>query len=158
MEHEIKKYLASVKRRLNIPRDLKDRCISDLQTTIRARLENGEQWPRIRESLGTPNQVAAELNDQMKEYAYRKSPWRFVFLALAVVCALWLAWYAGLTMFAQILADEAASIGVIGGADGPTAIFVTTSPGFDWDLVLAGAGLIAGIAGFLRLRRCRQKR
>ena len=61
-------------------------------------------------------------------------------------------------MFARILANEAASIGIIGGADGPTAIFVTTSPGFDWDIVLMAGLLIGGIAGFLRLRRCKPKR
>jgi len=30
---------------------------------------------------------------------------------------------------------ERASIGIIGGADGPTAIFVTSSPGFPWWLI-----------------------
>ena len=157
MEKAIKTYLNAVLRRLNLPKDIKNRCISDLQTTIQARMENSESWEEIQSSLGTPKEVAAELSEQMKEYVYRKSPWRYVFLALAILCALWLAWYLGLTMFTQIFANEAASLGVIGGADGPTAIFVTTSPGFDWDIVLATGLLIGGIAGFLRLRRCKPK-
>ena len=39
---------------------------------------------------------------------------------------------------------EAASIGIIGGADGPTAIFLTG--GFPWGLLIGGfaIGLIAG--------------
>lgn len=157
MEKAIKTYLNAVLRRLNLPKDIKNRCISDLQTTIQARMENSESWEEIQSSLGTPKEVAAELSEQMKEYVYRKSPWRYVFLALAILCALWLAWYLGLTMFTQIFANEAASLGVIGGADGPTAIFVTTSPGFDWDIVLVAGLLIGGIAGFLRLRRCKPK-
>ena len=157
MEKAIKTYLNAVRRRLNLPKDIKNRCISDLQTTIQARMENSESWEEIQSSLGTPKEVSAELSEQMKEYVYRKSPWRYAFLALAILCALWLAWYLGLTMFTQILANEAASLGVIGGADGPTAIFVTTSPGFDWDIVLATGLLIGGIAGFLRLRRCKPK-
>lgn len=157
MEKAIKTYLNAVRRRLNLPKDIKNRCISDLQTTIQARMENSESWEEIQSSLGTPKEVAAELSEQMKEYVYRKSPWRYVFLALAILCALWLAWYLGLTMFTQIFANEAASLGVIGGADGPTAIFVTTSPGFDWDIVLVAGLLIGGIAGFLRLRRCKPK-
>ena len=40
--------------------------------------------------------------------------------------------------------SEAASIGIIGGADGPTAIMVTG--GFPWGLLIGGfaIGLIAG--------------
>lgn len=41
--------------------------------------------------------------------------------------------------------SEASSIGVIGGADGPTAVFAATSPSF-WPLILGLAlGLIVGI-------------
>lgn len=47
----------------------------------------------------------------------------------------------------------ASSIGVIGGADGPTAIFVTAGPGMEIYLLL-GAALLAGAAGlFLWARR-----
>ena len=57
--------------------------------------------------------------------------------------------------------NESASIGVIGGADGPTAIMVTgsvfQSVGFDWDIVFVAALLIVGVLGFLHLRRCRQE-
>lgn len=42
------------------------------------------------------------------------------------------------------------SIGVIGGADGPTAIFVTG--GFPWEFLLIGAAVI-GLILFLLLRR-----
>lgn len=133
--------------------------MNDFRTSIAARREAGQTDERIYAELGTPEKAAAELNEQMKEFACRKSPWRFVFLAAAVIGGLWLAFGQLLPQLLMlILTTEAASLGVIGGADGPTAVFVTTSPRENWwDLILAAALLIAGIAGFLRLRRCKGK-
>ena len=44
-----------------------------------------------------------------------------------------------LTKFYNVTNMESSTIGVIGGADGPTAIFVTTvkSPGSDWVIYLS---------------------
>ena len=156
-QKKMKKYCNAVERRLNLPLAVKARVMSDFSSSIQARRDAGQTDEEIFAEFGTPKEAAAELNEQMKEYAYRKSPWRYVFLALAILCALWLAWYLGLTWFAQLLANEAATIGIIGGADGPTAIFVSTTRGIDWDIVLIAALLIIGIAGFLRLRKCKPK-
>lgn len=157
MEKEIKKYLAAVRSRLNLPKSIRQRCLSDLQTTIQARLENGESWERIRDSLGEPKKVAAELSEQLKEFVYRKSPWRFLFLAAAILSGGWLVFYAGMQMVLKIIAGQAASLGIIGGADGPTAIFVTTGTVMDWDAFIVGAICALGIAAFLRLRKCKPK-
>lgn len=46
----------------------------------------------------------------------------------------------------------AASIGIIGGADGPTAIFITGHPWLSY--ILPVVLLVAGIWGFIRLSRC----
>ena len=51
--------------------------------------------------------------------------------------------------------SEAGSIGIIGGADGPTAIFVTT-PAWTRPAWMA-ALLIIGVVGYLLLRRCKAK-
>ena len=48
------------------------------------------------------------------------------------------------------------SIGIIGGADGPTAIFVTTAPGFGWKAAMLAAAVV-GILVFLRLRKGKKK-
>ncbi|MBQ7082849.1 MAG: LPXTG cell wall anchor domain-containing protein [Oscillospiraceae bacterium] len=48
------------------------------------------------------------------------------------------------------------SIGVIGGADGPTAIFVTTS-GPIWPLLLLGAAAVAAVIGLILWRKKRKK-
>ena len=50
---------------------------------------------------------------------------------------------------------ESSSVGIIGGADGPTAIFVTT-PAWTRPAWMA-ALLIIGVVGYLLLRRCKAK-
>lgn len=73
----MKKYLRSVNRRLNMPKALRSRVIADLESTIHSRLEAGQSQEEILQELGTPRQAAAELNRQMEEYTYKKSPWRW---------------------------------------------------------------------------------
>lgn len=163
MTDEMKKYTNAVKRRLNLPKDVKERVMSDFVSSITARQEAGQTNAEIITELGTPKKAAAELNGQMKEYAYRKSPWRWLFLAAAVLSGGWLLLYRvmmGLGMLLSTLkiSGESASIGIIGGADGPTAIFVASSQGPDWDAVLMGIVLVVSILAFLRLRKCRSKK
>ena len=168
-EKKMKRYVNAVERRLNLPREVKARVMSDFSSSIQARREAGMDDAAIYAELGTPKKAAADLNEQMKEFAYRKSPWRFLFAAAAAYGAaellgvLWAnliyLWYClqanSQVMGVGITATHSASIGVIGGADGPTAVFVTTP---DWmHYILPVLALTVGIWGFLRLRRCKQK-
>ncbi len=162
-QKKMKKYTASIERRLNLPRDVKARVMTDFTTTIAAMREAGKSDDEIYAELGEPKKAAAELNEQMKDFAYRKSPWRFVFLAVSVLAGLWLCFYGFLQWLAQAIirgsGGESASVGIIGGADGPTAIFVTTPHGsLDWDLILMAAVVVIGLIGYLRLRKCGQKK
>lgn len=159
MDKRMKKYLRSVRWRLNMPKALKDRLMSDLLSSIEGRMEAGFELQEILAELGTPKQAAAELNTQMKEYTYRKSPWRWFCLAIALFSGLCLI-YRGLTGLLLMLFNKAynASIGVIGGADGPTAIFISTSRnGIHATTGLYIIVLLAGILGFLFLRKLKQK-
>lgn len=159
MGKKIQRYLRAVRCRLNMPKTLKDRVMADFAGSIETRLEYGQKEEAILAELGTPKEAAKELNNQMQEYTYRKSPWRWGCLALAVFSGLCLA-YKGLTGLLLMLFNKAynASIGIIGGADGPTAIFVTTSDsGFHGSLGLYILMLTAGIVGFLLLRKLKQK-
>ena len=52
----------------------------------------------------------------------------------------------------QVVAGDAASIGIIGGADGPTAIFVATKAGPVSPWLLAGILAALSVAGLLWLR------
>ena len=89
---------------------------------------------------------------------HRKNPWWFVFAALAVLGGLGLlgylaAWLIGTVLGGISFSLPAASIGVIGGADGPTAIFVTAAAGSVWEPVLWAVLLAAGILGCCRLNK-----
>lgn len=156
---KIEKYLKAVSRRLNLPKDVKERVMSDFVSSIRARQESGQSDEQILTDLGSPEKAAAELNEQMKEFAYRKSLWRFFFAGVAAYGAakiLKLLLGQLLYWFMQIpMRQETASIGVIGGADGPTAVFVTSSPATGH--IVAVVLLVVGIWGFFRLCRCKKK-
>ena len=152
----VKRYVNAIERHLNLPWKVRARVMSDVSTTMRAWHEAGEPYEEIMADMGTPKQVAAELNEQMREFAYRKSPWRFVFLIAAICGVLYLCVFGILQLFNLI---EAASVGVIGGADGPTAIFVTTREVSLWPRILGGlAVVLAGLIGYWKLRRCKQKK
>ena len=84
-EKKMKNYVNAVERRLNLPREIKARVMSDFQSSIVARREAGQTDEKIYAELGTPAKAAADLNEQMKDYTYRKSPWRFLFLGIAAI-------------------------------------------------------------------------
>ena len=106
-----------------------------------------------------PAKAAAELNEQMKDYTYVKSPWRWVCLAIIIGCILSLIFGGTIGLLVHLLnASVSSSIGIIGGADGPTAIFVTTSPDYIWyQTGITAIILIMAILGFYRLSRCPRK-
>ena len=157
---KLRKYLRVVCRRLDVPKQLKDRIMEDFVSSIDARKENGQEEAAILAELGAPKMAARELNQQMREYTYRKSPWRWVCLAVAILSGLCLA-YQGLPGLLLMLFNKsynaAASIGVIGGADGPTAIFVTTKPSATPLFMIYGSFILLGLVGFLLLRKLKQK-
>ena len=158
-EKKMKNYVNAVERRLNLPREIKARVMSDFQSSIVARREAGQTDEEIYAELGTPAKAAADLNEQMKDYAYRKSPWRFLFLGIAAIGGVRLLYNGFVSLIGYFLlrrqSGGAATIGIIGGADGPTAIFVTT-PAWTRPAWMA-ALLIAGVVGYLLLRRCKAK-
>jgi len=93
---------------------------------------------------------------------YRKSPWRFLFAAIALLGGFHLIrmlWTRFLILAAGsqtlVATSEVYSVGIIGGADGPTAIFVT---GPSWPAWILPCVLLAvGLFGFWRLSRCKRK-
>lgn len=160
MEKNMEKYLRAVRRRLDMPKEVKKRVMADFADSVEARLENGQDEAAILAELGTPKQAAKELNEQMKDYTYQKSPWRWVCLALAVFSGLCIIYHglAGLllTLFNNV---NNASIGIIGGADGPTAVFVTTTKlysGLPAEAIYAML-LAMGLIGFAALGRLKKK-
>ena len=123
----MKKYTNAVKRRLNLPREVKNRVMADLVSSIRSRQEAGQSNEEILAELGSPASVAAEMNAQMKDFAYQKSPWRWVCLLVAVISMLSLLFKGAMGLLNLMLTSMLSgdNLAIIGGADGPTAIFVT---------------------------------
>ena len=84
---------------------------------------------------------------------------RYIFLACAVYGGLKFLGGLGVNILYWILRlrtfytnSEATSMGIIGGADGPTAIFLTAPVWSSY--LLAVIILIVGIMGYIRLRKC----
>lgn len=161
-EKKMCRYTKAVRRRLDLPKEWKDRVMCDFLSSITARREAGMTDAQIYAELGSPQKAAAELNEQMKEFTYRKSPWRYLFGVCALYGGVQLlrgVWYnlvlIGMQIWVKLSEPRAATIGIIGGADGPTSIFVTTPA---WTHYLGAILLLAvGILGFLRLSRCKKK-
>ena len=159
-EKRMKKYLRAVKRRLNLPSDVKKRVMTDFVSSIESRREAGKSDGEIYTELGSPAEAAASLNEQMKEYAYSKSPWRWVCLALVIICALSLLFRGGLGLLAVILSfllyDP--GVGVIGSSDGPTQIFIATpQDSMIHSMVMTALVLVMSIIGFHYLGHMRKK-
>ncbi len=155
-EKKMKKYTNEVERRLNLPSEIKARVMSDFISSIAARREAGQSDEEIMAELGSPKKVAAELNEQMKEFACKKNPWRFAFLALAAWGLLKILpgiWANVLMLIWNIQASFSTdvSVGIIGGADGPTAIFLTNPAWLYY--ILPVLAIAVGIFGYIKLKK-----
>ena len=112
----------------------------------------------------TIKQMADKLEVLNQEYARNKETkrkiWRIVFLALGIFCAIALVevvFIYGSILFA-VLDPNSSVVGVIGGADGPTAIFVTSKlTGLLMHarvIVPPVAGFIIAILGIRKTKKC----
>ena len=95
----------------------------------------------------------------MEEYTYRKSPWRWACLLLAAVSGLTFLCKGIMNLLvAAITFAENQSVGIIGGADGPTAIFVTQAPGAaNYSMLMSGLILVMSVIGFYCLGHIKKK-
>ena len=153
---KIRRYLRAVRRRLPLPAAYRKRVMEDLESSIASRRESGQSDDEILTVLGAPAQAAADLCEGLQDKVLRKSPWRFLCLAAAIAAALVL--LSG-NLAELLLWPVNHNVGVIGGADGPTAIFISsTQSSMQTQRLIAVLVLIAGSVGYILLRRCRPKR
>lgn len=122
----IKRYMNRIERNLHMDKETRRRLMLDLSGDVQGRLEAGEIAEQIIADMGPAEAVADRLNREFGVTAPAKSPWRWLFLAAGLVLALPLV--PQLLLRIQQMTMVQGSVGVIGGADGPTAIFVTAGP------------------------------
>lgn len=137
----VKRYMNAIERRLRVDRPTRLRIMTELAGDFESRRESGQSDEQIMAELGTPAQVAAQFNAAFGAPRLDRR-WRWAFVAAAVLVA-------ALAVLPGLLAPGgAASVGVIGGVDGPTSIYVTASPMqnlvsiFPWLLGCAGGFLL----------------
>ena len=147
-QYTVKQYMNAIERALRVDWKTRVRIMNDLGSDFQSRRDAGQTDAQIMAELGSPKAVAAEFNAAFaEEHGPYQSPLRWIWLALAALLPLAANW-TGLQQ------AEASSIGIIGGADGPTAIFVTAR--FGWSDVLPWA--VGFLALFLLAGWCRKSR
>lgn len=147
-QYTVKQYMNAIERALRVDWKTRVRIMNDLGSDFQSRRDAGQTDEQIMAELGSPKAVAAEFNAAFaEEHGPYQSPLRWIWLALAVLIPLVANW-TGLQQ------AEASSIGIIGVADGPTAIFVTAR--FGWSDVLPWA--VGFLALFLLAGWCRKSR
>ena len=92
---------------------------------------------------------------------FKKNPWWYAFAAVSALGGLGLLGYLAAWLIGNVLGGisfslPASTIGIIGGADGPTAVFVTAAAGSAWEPVLYAFMLVVGIIACRRLKRVKQ--
>lgn len=120
----VKRYMNAIERHLRVDRENRARIMTELAGDFESRREAGQSDKEIMTELGTPEEVAAQFNTALG-VSGSISRWRWAFVVLAVLV---LAVVLGPDLINRFAATQAESLGVIGGADGPTAIYVTAGP------------------------------
>ena len=155
----MRKYIKAIKRRLNMPKELRNRVINDLESDIASRLEAGQTKEQIITEFGSPKQAAAELNQQMEAFTYKKNPWRWAFFILLLLSIFSFLFQGTLgTLMAVISFPINSSVGIIGGADGPTSILISAPANYFYQQIIISAILsLLGAAGFWMLSHIKRK-
>lgn len=154
-EKKMKKYTEAVRRKLNLPPDVRKRVMTDFTSAIRSRKEAGKTDEEIYGEFGTPDEAAADLNEQMREFAYVKSPWRWLCLGIAAICVAALLCKGGTGLLAAMMSF---GFGIVGGSDGPTQIFIAQSrETMIQQILLTALILVMSLVGFWHLGHMRKK-
>ena len=142
------KYIKQVKKQLAVPASKRKTVLQDLEKTFASAAEHGETEQQVIARLGTPEQFAAGIEEQLgidrkKRLKTRTIIWTTICLVVAVIV---------FSVYLTIQQEMIGAIGIIGGADGPTAILVS-GPGIDISLlvlIVAAVALVLAVIGLIR--------
>ena len=145
-------YIREVEKLLPLPRQAKREVLRDLEEAFDSAKEHGETEEEVIRRLGTPEEFVKSLDEQLGFHRFdefrrqKRQIWgiagTFIFSMLCFA----------LYAVHKALGVQRAIEGIIGGADGPTAIFVTTTgPDISfWTWALGVAALIAAVILLVR--------
>lgn len=154
--HIVRQTLSKWEQGLSVPdAQMLTRLAEALQTTVPTLLGETQPEPECTETIATLSEKLAALNDlYAREQARRRRFWRIVCIVVLTLSALTLAAQALAMLTAWLSSRELSSaVGVIGGADGPTRIYVARTSSQWLTLALTIASGAAAIIGLLRLRK-----
>ena len=139
-------FLRQLRWRLNrLKREERIQVIESFREMISDRMEEGLSEEEAVACLGTPKEAALEiLNGMPEEKLLKKDRLGPVLLILFLIAG-------GLSLFwaVRVRSHFPASVAVIGGADGPTSIFVAGKLGHAWGLYAAAVLLLLALAAHL---------
>jgi len=121
---------------------------TDVQTLLGETVEEKGEAEAIRvlaAKLETLNEQFARQNDR------RRRLWQIFFVVLGILSLLVL--LTALAVHLSMTASINASTSIIGGADGPTAVFVSHIPAVNLPVILAGIAVVVSVAGVYFTRR-----
>ena len=148
--HVVRQTMSKWKKGLSVPdADLLIQLAEELGTTVLELLGEEKEVPameveEIAEKLELLNRRFADMLEK------RRQRWRIFFLLLGIVA---LAWLIPTVHFAIASGQGAASVAIIGGADGPTSILVSSAKPAVWQMGLSGALIVVAAIGLIRNRR-----
>lgn len=147
------KYLRKVKNAL--PRKLRAQVLRDLEEIFASAAEHGETEEQVIERLGCPCNFVKEAALQLGVDLEKRKIRRFTAAGITAVIVAVIFGISYLRI--RMLQSEAASIGIIGGADGPTAILIS-GPGIDLTGLFLAVTVVAVIIALLFLSKILKKK
>lgn len=154
--HIVRQTLSKWEQGLSVPdAQMLSRLAEALQTTVADLLGEAPPVPEGPDAIRALAEKLAVLNNHYaREQARRRRFWRIVCIIVLTLSALTVATYALVMLTTWLSSRElSASVGVIGGADGPTRIFVAHANSQWLTLALAIAAGAAAIVGLVRLKK-----
>lgn len=154
--HVVRQTVSKWEKGLSVPdAQMLVRLAEELDTQVSTLLGETQPPAEAAETLQSVTEKLEKLNEQFaRQNERRRKISRFCLITVCALCCWVLVLY--VLSFAQtqqwMTRIEAASVAIIGGADGPTAIFLSGDA--PWLLMMVLVGLIAGCAvGIWKLRR-----
>lgn len=121
-------YIEEIMRHLVLPNATKKRIRQDLEQDIQSAIDQGETFDQVMRRMGSSEDVARDFNESLAAPAAvlsgKQKAVKILLIVVIVLSALSLL-STGIPLLFSFLFSFHQSLGIIGGADGPTAIFIT---------------------------------